>query len=84
MPRRSAWDPEPKAGEVNKPPRTPISEAVTRLRYRCSDAGVKLALDLAEAGESVVYASDWSPGSANEDTLRAVGVDLHTKLRGGR
>lgn len=53
-----------------------LFSAVMAARNRLTDAGVKFALAAAEAGESVVYASDWSPGSENEDKLRAAGVDV--------
>lgn len=59
----------------------PMKAALQSLRYRTTDLGVKLALDLAAAGESVVYASDWDPGSRNLEALATAGVECHTALR---
>lgn len=50
--------------------------ATIAARNRITDAGVKFALAAAEAGAHVVYANDWSPGSNNEDMLRAAGVEV--------
>lgn len=59
----------------------PRAAALQSLRYRTTDLGVKLALDLAAAGESVVYASDWDPGTKNLEKLAAASVETHTSLR---
>lgn len=50
--------------------------AIMAARHRLTDAGVKFAIEAAAQGLSVVYANDWSPGSGNEDKLRAAGVDF--------
>jgi hypothetical protein len=53
-----------------------ISSAIATARYRATDVGVRFALAAAEAGFTVTYANDWSPGRDNEDALRAGGVEV--------
>jgi hypothetical protein len=50
--------------------------ALMAARNRVTDAGVKFAMAAAEAGVSVAYASDWSPGQKAEEALEAAGVEV--------